>query len=228
MLGRQAHESGSIERIRPGSKDFDRLAPVFKLEENPRTLTPSNPVPLHGEDFFGPASEFIAPFEKFARVLGNPEEPSLLLFLNHRGSASPACSSFNLLIGKNGCARFAVIDNRFLPINQPLLQHSYEKPLFPSIILGVARGDLSVPVVGKTHSLQLPTHLVDVVHRPDRRMGPMLYRSVFRRHPESIPTHGMQHVITLHHLESGHDIPYGVVANVPHVYATRWIGKHLK
>jgi hypothetical protein len=52
--------------------------------------------------------------------------------------------------------------------------------------------------------------------------------SVFRRHAESIPAHGMNNVESTHRLVPGHHITDSVVANVSHVDSSRGVGKHFQ
>ena len=52
--------------------------------------------------------------------------------------------------------------------------------------------------------------------------------SVFRRHAECIPAHGMNNVKSTHGLVTGHHIADSVVAHVSHVDSSRGVGKHFQ
>jgi hypothetical protein len=59
-------------------------------------------------------------------------------------------------------------------------------------------------------------------------VGIGLLGGVFRRQPESVPTHGVEHVLALGAVITRHDIAHGIVADVAHVNAARRIGEHLE
>ncbi len=59
-------------------------------------------------------------------------------------------------------------------------------------------------------------------------MGLILDSRIFRGQTESIPAHGMQHVETLHGLETRHNIADGIVAHMAHMDLARGIREHFK
>ena len=53
-------------------------------------------------------------------------------------------------------------------------------------------------------------------------------RSVFRRHPEGIEAHRVEHIKAHQALKSGNCIPNGIISDVTHVHFSRGIRVHLK
>lgn len=59
-------------------------------------------------------------------------------------------------------------------------------------------------------------------------MNTALNGGVFSRHAESIPTHGVENIVTAGAPETGNDIAHGIIADMAHMYAARRIGEHLE
>ncbi len=89
-------------------------------------------------------------------------------------------------------------------------------------------GKFALPVVRQADAHQLLPHTVDIFIGPLGRMGPVLDRGVFRRHPEGIPAHRVQHIESLHPLETGDHVTDSIITDVAHVNPTRRIGEHLQ
>jgi len=192
----------------------------------PKTL--SDPVFLHGGHLFGPSRKGVAVDQKVFGVIGDAEKPLPEFLLTNNFAAAPAGAGFHLFVGQNRLTVVAPVDKGFLPIDHILFEHFQKKPLLPSIILGPAGGDFPIPVIGKSHSFELTAHIIDVFIGPSGRMGVVGNRGILRRHAEGVPTHGMQHVKSVHSLIAGHHVADGVVADVAHVNFARRIRKHLQ
>ena len=63
MLRRQLHRRRTVNGIHPGSKNGDRCTcgpgRAIEFEVHERAFTATNPVALHGPNFFRPAVEFV-------------------------------------------------------------------------------------------------------------------------------------------------------------------------
>ncbi len=115
-----------------------------------------------------------------------------------------------------------------LAVHQALLEEAQEELLLPAVVFGRAGGEFAPPVVRVAQAAQLAAHVVDVGKGPLGGMRAVLDGGVFRRQPEGVPAHGVQHVEALHALEAGHHVADGIVAHVPHVDVARRVGEHLQ
>ena len=59
-------------------------------------------------------------------------------------------------------------------------------------------------------------------------MALVVARGVLRRHPESVPSHRMQHVEALGPLVARHHVAHRIIADMAHMDAPGWVGKHLQ
>ena len=142
--------------------------------------------------------------------------------------AAPAFSVFDLFVGQDRVAMVAPVDGRFLFDGQTPFVEQFKEPLGPLVIIGLARDDFAVPVVGQAHSLQLPRHVGDIVQGPFLRRDAMLDGSIFRRHAKRVEPHGMQYVEAPHGAEPGDHVADGIVAHMTHVQVARRIGEHFQ
>ena len=223
---RVGHPEG---RVRPGREHPDRDArPPDDGQDKFRALRLPDPVALHREDPLGPAREAIAPGQELLGVLGDLEEPALDVLRDDLGLAPPAVPRLHLLVGQHRLAGGAPVDGGALAVGQPALEHPDEDLLLPLVVLGIAGGELPVPVVGAAHLLQLGPHVLDVLVGPHGGMDAVLDGRVLGGQPEGVPPHRVQHVEAPHGLVARHHVADGVVADVPHVDAPRGVGKHLQ
>src|SRR5450830_839708 len=104
-----------------------------------------------------------------------------------------------------------------------------KEPFSPAIILRVTGGEFPVPVVADAELFQLIPHVFYVIDSPFGRMDTAMFNgSVFRRQPEGVPTHRVEHMKALHTFVTGHHITYGIVSHMAHVQFTRWVGEHFQ
>src|SRR4051794_14012912 len=111
---------------------------------------------------------------------------------------TPAASADHLLVGKHGGALRAPIDLALFSVGEAALEHLEEEPLVPAVVIRKAGGNLGGPVVGEAEALHLPLHNGDVLKRPLLRWNVVLDGRVLGGKPESVPTHGVKHVIAAH------------------------------
>ena len=133
-----------------------------------------------------------------------------------------------MLVSQNRLARRAPVHSGTLAVCESPLEHPDEDQLLPPIVLGIARGDLTIPVVRDAHLPQLIPHVADIFHRPLCRVDAAFDRSVLRRKPKSVPSHRMEHVVTSHPFKAGEHVADRIHAHVAHVDAPRRIRKHFK
>ena len=91
----------------------------------------------------------------------------------------------------------------------------------------MAGGDLSVPVVAESQSLNLFSHGTNIFKRPLGGVGLIFNGGVLCRHSECVPAQRVDNVIALHAFEPGQCVADGIVADMAHVDSPGRIGKHL-
>ncbi len=101
-----------------------------------------------------------------------------------------------------------------------------EAPLRPLVVVGVAGGDFTIPVVGQAQLLQLRLHLGNVLVRPGGGVNAPVDGGIFGRQAKGVPAHGVEHTVALHSLEAGDDISNCIIAHMPHMQVARGVGKH--
>ena len=92
----------------------------------------------------------------------------------------------------------------------------------------MAGGLLAIPINGKSQSVQLGAHLIDVAIGPVAWIHIALDRRIFRWQTEGIPAHRMQHGLAAHALHPGNHVGDHIIAHMAHVQSSRWIGEHRK
>ncbi len=205
------------EGVRTGGVDLQLLSLTLNGEADVDPFGAANPVALHGLDHLRPAFQIVDVVQQLFGVVGDLDEPLGDLFLLDRGVTAPAAVVDNLLVGQHGHIVRAPVDGGGLLVDQTLLVELGEEPLLPAVVVRLAGGDFTIPVITQTQHLQLVLHVFDVFVGPGRRCRVVLDGGVFRRQTEGIPTDGLQHVLAIEALITGDHITYGVVANVPHV-----------
>ena len=190
----------------------------------------ADPVALHRQHTLGPALfEFVGIVQQLVGVGGDAEEPLFdFTLLDRRRFVAPAAPFDHLLVGEHRRAFRAPVHARVLAIGEAALQHLQEQPLVPAVILGLAGGDLAVPVVAEGEAPVRLLHLGDIGARPVARVQAALDGGVFGRKTEGIPAHRVQHVVAAHPLVAGERIADGVVAHVSHVQRAARVRQHLQ
>ena len=188
----------------------------------------ANPVGLLLLHALGPAFELVKIVEQFLSVIGDLQVPLREVALLDFGIAAPATALDNLLVRQNGLAARAPIHGRVAALDEATLPELLKNPLAPAIVLGVARHNGAVPVVGKAHALEAGLLGFDVGIRPFGRMAMVLDGSIFCRQAEGVPTHGMQNVEALHAIVASNNVANRIVTGMAHVNVARGIREHFQ
>lgn len=226
-VGRDDHESRTVQRVRSGREDPDLLVTALDLEVDVGADRPADPVALHLDDLLRPeALELIQIVEQAVGVLGDLEVPLRELLLDHLGAAALAMPVDDLLVGEHRLVVRAPVDRTLLAVSQPLLVQLLEQPLVPGVVLGVARMEHAAPVERDAVLVQALLLLGDVVVRPCAGVGTALDGGVLSGQAEAVPADRVQHVVTAVPPEAGHDVGVEVVLGVPHVKVARGVREH--
>ena len=186
MLRREDGVGHAEGRVGPGREDANRQAGSAdhgEIELGAFAL--ADPVALHREDALRPADEAVTPLEELLRVRRDLEVPALDLPVDDLGVAAPAPARLHLLVGQHGLAPRAPVHAGALLVREPALEHLDEDQLLPPVVLGVARRDLALPVVGDPERPHLSLHRGDVLVRPHRRVDPVVDGRVLGRSPKA-------------------------------------------
>src|SRR5688500_2782497 len=92
----------------------------------------------------------------------------------------------------------------------------------------MASGNLTRPIVGQAHALELRFHVQDVLLSPLFGVNSPFDGSMLRGKAEGIPPHGVKHVVSAHALVTSNHITDRIIAHMAHVNTARRIRKHLK
>ena len=201
---------------------------VAQRELHFSALGTADPVRLHLLDALRPAVQLVQVVQKLLSIVCDLEIPLRQVALLDGAMATPALALGDLLVGEHGLALRAPVHRRVAALDQAALPELQEDPLAPAVVLGVARHDGAVPIVGKAHALEAGLLRLDVGVGPLRRMAVMLDGRVLSRQAERVPTHGMQHVEAAHLGIAGDDVADCVVTHVPHVDVARRVREHLE
>ena len=230
MLGRQDHERGPEQRVRPRREDAELLAARVvvgrrRVEHDLAALGPADPVRLLDPDRLGELD--LAEVEQLVRVLRDAQVPLVEVALLDLRAAAPAVAvgALDLLAGQRPVVR-APVDRRLRAVGQAGLQELQEEPLVPAVVVGVAGDDLGAPVERRAHLPQLAAHVGDVRHRPVARVDPVLDRRVLGRQPEGIEPDRQEHVLAVHPPEAGERVGRRLDVPVPDVDVARRVGVH--
>ena len=98
-------------------------------------------------------------------------------------------------------------------------EHLQKNPLGPLIILGVGGVDLTVPVEGEAQCLELLPEVVNILLGDDGRMDVVLHGEVLGGQTESVPAHGVQHIVAVFTALAAYHIQRGVAAGMADVQA---------
>ena len=166
------------------------------------------PVSLHGNYPFRPSVKIIEAVYEFLRIIRYPYEPLFQSTLDYRCAAAPANPvTNNLFVCKNCLAVFTPVDGSVLPVYKSFFIELEKEPLVPFIVIYVACLYPASPVITVTCSFELTGHVFDIAPCPLSRREFHFYCRVFGGHPESVETHGIENIISLHPEESRQKIP---------------------
>ncbi|MNM23327.1 hypothetical protein D3C81_337250 [compost metagenome] len=147
----------------------------------------ANPVALHGFHLFWPAFKRVQIVEQLIGVVGDFDKPLWDLFTLNLGVAAPAAAVDHLFVGQHGQIVWAPVHRGSLLVDQAFFVQLGEEPLFPTVVIRIAGGDLAIPVIAEAQQFQLVLHVFDIVVGPRSRCGVVFNRSAFRRQAERIP-----------------------------------------
>ena len=112
--------------------------------------------------------------------------------------AGSLCRIKYFLIGQNRTKSRAVPNRRFRDVGEAFFVKLKKNPLGPAEVLWIGGIDLAGPVITKTHRFDLPPEVADIFCCGDARVGTRLHRVLFRWKTESVPTHGVENIVSLH------------------------------
>ena len=229
VLRRENHERRAEQRV--GSRRVDAHHLVGKPVDREIDLgahAPPDPVGLHDADLLRPLVEQRQIIEQPVGVIRDLQEPLLeVALLDLDVGMPPAPPVDDLLVGQHGLVDRAPVDRRHRAVGKPSFQHQQEQPLRPPVVVGLAGGDLAVPVVEDPRHLQLALALRDVFDRPCPRVqSAALHRRVLGRQSKRVPAKRMQHLEALHALHAREHVAHHVVAQMTDRQVARRIGVH--
>ena len=160
-----------------------------------------DPIPLHLLEGVRPLEEIKVLQESF-RIGGNLQHPLTHGAPFHRMAASfgarSLCGIKYFLIGQNRAKGRAVPNRRFRDVGEAFFVKLKKNPLGPAEVLWIGGIDLAGPVITKTHRFDLPPEVADIFCCGDARVGTRLDSVLFRWKAESVPTHGVKNIVSLH------------------------------
>ena len=233
MIGRDGEEACAEQRVGARGEHLDQVMifgdrATFDRETDKKSLRAPDPVRLHQTDLLRPVLQAVESLKQILRVVGDLEHPLRLLALLDQSAGAPATPVDHLLIGEHGLIDGVPIDFAGLAVDETRFQEIEEQALLLMVVIEVASGELARPIERQTQALELVAHDGDVVVGRFGGMAAAFDGRVLGRQTESIPTHGMQHVVALGAHIAGDDVAHGVVAHMPHMDAARGVGEHFK
>ena len=188
----------------------------------------SDPVRLHLLYLLRPI-QLIQIIQKTIRVIGNPQHPLLQVLLGHIGAAPLAFAVDHFLVGQSGLAGGTPVDRHLLLVGQALLEHLYEDPLGPLVELRIRGVYFHIPVIDRRNLVDLAFDILDILRGGLRRMHTHLDGVVLRRESERVPSHGMDHIISVHQLVTAPHIGDHISPPVSYMKPVSGrIGKHIQ
>ena len=233
MIGSDRHERGAENGVRAGGVDVElglagRRGGRIERPADQQALRAADPVLLHDAHLLGPAAEPVKVVEQRLGHRRDAEEPLSQVPLLDRRAGAPAAPVDDLLVGKHGHVDRVPIDLGRLAFDQAGPPEIEEHLLLVLVVARIAGGELAGPVERQAHRLQLALHRGDVGIGPVARIDLVVPRRVLGGQAEGVPAHRMQHVEARGAAEAGDHVAHRVVAHVPHMDASRGVGKHLK
>ena len=219
VLGRDRDERDTHDGIGAGREHPELFLPSIQRvrKREPHAVALADPVRLHRFHAVGPAGQRVERGEQLVGVARDRHVVHRDLALFHERAGAPAAAVDHLLVREHRLVDRVPVDDAGLLVDEAALEHAQEEPLVPAVVIGLAGRELAVPVDREAERLQLLLHVRDVVVRPLRGRHAVRHRRVFRRQPERIPSHRLQHVVAFHAVVTGEHIAYGIVAHVPHM-----------
>ena len=233
MIGRDGHELGTKQRVRPRGEHFQfgfavRRGFWIERKAHQQAFRAADPVLLHQPHFVRPAIERIERVEQLLRIFGDLEKPLRQLALLDDGAGAPAEAVDHLLVRQHGLIDRVPVHFRFPPLDQTGAEEIEEHLLLVLVIGRIAGRDLAAPVERQPHGFELRLHGGDILVGPFPRMDLALHGGILRRHAEGVPAHRMQHGIAHGALHPRHHVAHRVVAHVAHMDAPRRVGEHFQ
>ncbi len=233
MIRRDRHELGAEQRVGPRREDLQLglaggRGRGIEREAHQQALGAADPVALHQPHLVGPAIQRIERVQQLLRVLGDLEDPLVHLALLDDGAGAPAAAVDHLLVGEHGHVDRIPVDLALLALGEAGAQKIQEHLLLVLVVSGIAGREFAGPVERQPDRPQLLLHRGDVVVGPRLRRDLALDRGVFRRQPERVPAHRVQHVEALGAHEARQHVAERVVADMPDMDAPGRVGEHLQ
>ena len=143
-------------------------------------------------------------------------------------AGTPTATIDHLFVGQHRIVDGVPVHHRFLAVGEAFFQEFEEEFLLVAIVLGLAGSDFARPVIRQADGGKLLAHRSDVLQRPDFRMHAALNGGILGRQAEGVPPHRVEHIVALRPLEPRHHIAQRVVAYMPHMDITGWVGEHFQ
>ena len=233
VIGRNRHEFCAEQRVMSRRENLQlgfagRRRGRIEREAHQHAFGAADPVALHQPHLVGPAIQRIERVQQFLRVFRDLEDPLVHLALFDHGAGAPAAAVDHLLVGEHGHVDRIPVDLALLAFGQTCAQKIQEHLLLMLVVGGVAGREFAGPVERQPDRLQLLFHCGDVVVGPRFRRDLAFNRGVFRRQPERIPAHRMQHVEALGTHEARQHVAQRIIADMPDMDAPGRIREHLE
>jgi len=228
VFGGHGHEGDPHQGVGPGGENPQLVGFTVQLvgEGQAHAGALADPVFLHQAYLLGPAFQLIQICQQFFGVGGDLHVIHGDFPLFHQGAGTPAPAVDDLFVGQHGLVHRVPVHRAQALVDQALFKEPGEQPLFPAVVVRLAGGDFPFPVDGEAQALELAAHVIDIGVGPLGGGPLVLDGGVFRRHAESVPAHGLEHVEALHLVKAGKHVADGVVAHVAHVQLPGGIGEH--
>ena len=125
------------------------------------------------------------------------------------GSRSLWCID-DFFIRQNSAQSRAVPNGGFGNIGEAFFIKSQKDPLCPSEVVRVGSINFPGPIVAKSHSLNLPPEVLNVLSGSNSRVSAGLDSVLFCGQAKGIPSHRVQNIVAAHTPVARHDIGSGV------------------
>ncbi len=177
---------------------------MVKGEGNLGALALTHPVLLHRLYPLRPVNAIV--LHKLIGILGDAEEPLLQISPTDRRPTALTKALYHLFISQHCLAAGTPVNRSLPPVSQTILIQLQEEPLRPLVIIRQAGNHLPAPVIDGAYAPELTTHIVYVLHRPDKRVNAPADSRILSGKPKGIKAHRVKHIIALHPLKPGVNI----------------------